>query len=75
MTTVGYGDVYPSTMPGRLVCVVAIITGSVLLGLVINVLSFVFILSDNKKDAVTRIITEEKACNAIVKAMQYNLKR
>ena len=46
MTTVGYGDVYPATPVGRGIVIACVIVGAFLLGLVINIISNIFELSD-----------------------------
>jgi len=37
ITTTGYGDMYPATVPGRLVAAATMITGLALFGLLMNV--------------------------------------
>lgn len=37
MTTVGYGDCYPSTTPGKLICIIAMLVGVLILALPITV--------------------------------------
>jgi len=75
MTTVGYGDIYPSTTPGRIVSLGAIIVGAFLIGLVINIIAVIFELKDRKKECLIRILTESKAIHTISLALKFNLQR
>ena len=44
MTTVGYGDCYPITLPGKVLSVVAMLTGIIVLALPISVIGNNFVL-------------------------------
>jgi hypothetical protein len=46
MTTVGYGNMYPVTEPGRCIMLVAIIYGAFLLALLIEVIAIGVTLQD-----------------------------
>lgn len=52
MTTVGYGNMYPVTVPGRSVMIVAIIYGAFLLALLIEVIAIGVTLQETPKNAI-----------------------
>ena len=47
MTTVGYGDVFPHTVPGRIVAILAALVGAFLISLLVLAVSSVFDLNQN----------------------------
>lgn len=49
MTTVGYGNMYPATWPGRGLMIIAIIFGAFLMALLVSIITMGFLLEDNKK--------------------------
>eukprot|EP00351_Strombidinopsis_sp_SopsisLIS2011_P003150 CAMPEP_0116883896 /NCGR_PEP_ID=MMETSP0463-20121206/16572_1 /TAXON_ID=181622 /ORGANISM="Strombidinopsis sp, Strain SopsisLIS2011" /LENGTH=61 /DNA_ID=CAMNT_0004539427 /DNA_START=299 /DNA_END=484 /DNA_ORIENTATION=+ len=53
MTTVGYGDMYPSTLIGRLFGIVSFIIGNVLISLIVVVLSDETEFSETEAKAYT----------------------
>jgi hypothetical protein len=55
MTSVGYGDMLPNTVPGRFIAISMAIFGAFILGLVVNVIALTFVLEDNKKKALCSI--------------------
>ena len=52
LTTVGYGDISPETMAGRIVIMIAAVFGIIQISLVVNVVSNLMSLSDNEKTAI-----------------------
>jgi hypothetical protein len=52
MTTVGYGNMYPVTLPGRSIMVVAVLFGAFLLALLIEVIAIGVALEETPKAAI-----------------------
>lgn len=55
MTSVGYGDMLPNTYVGRGIALCMAIFGAFLLGLVVNVIAYLFDLEKNKKKVLCSI--------------------
>ena len=55
MTTVGYGDIYPRSLTGRIIVVVLIIWGSVIVSLIIVVLT----------NSLTMVMSERRALTVL----------
>ena len=53
LTTVGYGDLYPFTDGGNLVCLVTAVWGGFMASLLVLIVSNIFELTDNQAHAVT----------------------
>jgi hypothetical protein len=73
MTSVGYGDMLPNTYVGRGFALCMAIFGAFLLGLVVNVIAYLFDLEKNKKKVLCSITTQSTAATAIRHALQYNM--
>ena len=69
MTSVGYGDMLPNTYPGRGIALCMAIFGAFLLGLVVNVIAFLFDLERNKKKVLCSITAQSTAATAIRHAL------
>jgi len=52
MTTVGYGNMYPVTTPGRSIMLIAIVYGAFLLALLIEVIAIAVALAKTPKEAI-----------------------
>ena len=72
MTTVGYGNMIPSTSPGRCIIVIAIIVGAIILGWLVAVISSGFDLEDDKKESLVKVIDQKTAGHVIMTALKYN---
>lgn len=55
MTTVGYGNMYPVTLPGRSIMLIAIVYGAFLLALLIEVIAIAVALEKTPKQAIVLI--------------------
>ena len=73
MTTVGYGGIFPSTVPGRALTIIAVLVGAVILSVLISVIDKSLNLQDNEKEALKVTIEKKRACRVIKTALQYNL--
>lgn len=73
MTSIGYGDVLPSTKIGRGLACCCAIWGAFMMSLVVGVISKALFLSENDKGVVDKYIEEKKAANLIISAFKYNL--
>lgn len=51
MGTIGYGDYYPRTLPGRLICILAAVAGVILSSLLIVALSAYLTMTPNESKA------------------------
>jgi len=73
MTTVGYGGMFPSTVPGRACTIVAVLIGAVILSVLISVIDKSLTLEDKQKEALRITIQKKRAGRVIRYALQYNL--
>ena len=71
LTTVGYGDVTPQTMSGRIVIMLAAVMGIIQVSFVINVVNNLFSLNNSEKTAVDKIDRSRIAAKAISKSIKY----
>jgi len=60
MTTVGYGDCYPITLPGKVLSVVAMLTGIIVLALPISVIGNNFVLVNEMYEDDTRALAQRR---------------
>lgn len=72
MTTVGYGDVFPITLFGRLTCCFAALWGGVILSIMFATVGAFLLLADNQKKAFSSIIVSRAASRTIVSALRHN---
>lgn len=71
LTTIGYGDFSPLTIPGKLCTIVLAFWGSLLMALLVVVLSSIFNLNDDEKMALTHVQYTKKAAKTISQAIKY----
>ena len=71
LTTVGYGDIAPTTIIGRLVIMFAAVLGIIQISLLVNVVSSLLSLSPNEKTAIDQIDHSRNAARAISKSFKY----
>lgn len=69
--TIGYGDYYPFTDPGKFISIVLAFWGAVLLALVVVSISNIFAIDGKKKVALTHLHTTNQAAKAIQAGMKY----
>ena len=70
MTTVGYGDFYPSENYGRLICILSYLIGCILISLTVVSLAIVSEFSENEKKAYSIIKKLNAENNVILKAAE-----
>jgi hypothetical protein len=61
ITTVGYGDIFPSTNMGRTLIMIAAIWGTFIISLVIVSVADIFKLSTNEEKSMQHLLTTRKA--------------
>lgn len=71
MTTVGYGDIYPVTLFGRMIGVVCALWGTFIISLLIIVASEIFALSIIEQKALHHLLQTRKAAQSITNSMKY----
>lgn len=71
ITTVGYGDIVPQTMSGRIVIVFAAIHGVILVSFVVAAVSNMVQLEENERTAIDKIDHSRVAAKAISKSFKY----
>ena len=71
LTTVGYGDITPSTTVGRVIIMFAAVFGIIQISLVVNVVSNLMSLDENEKNAIDKIDQSRGAASAISKSIKY----
>ena len=75
MSSVGYGDTYPSTAIGRFLILICSLVGAFLLSLTVSLIAVGLLLEDNKKEALTEISEKKRAGTVISSALKYNAMR
>jgi len=70
-TTVGYGDIYPHTVGGQIVCVITAFWGTFIVSLLVLVVANIFELSDEEKKAIAFIKQSRTAATGISKAFKF----
>ena len=75
MSTVGYGGIVASTVPGRIIAIICILFGAFILSLIVGVIATGFELEDNQAESIVSITEKKSAIKAVVAAMRYNAKR
>ena len=73
MTTVGYGDIAPSTQPGRIVAIIIALWGTVLISLVVVSVSSIFELSSSQLMAMRHIRVTRSAAVTISRSIKFFL--
>ena len=70
MTTVGYGDVYPKSVGGRIVAMIVILVGVGILAVLTATIASYFVKSDRGEEhaTVTEALARIEADLAVVKA-------
>lgn len=61
LTTVGYGDIYPCTFPGRCVTIIIALSGSLLMALVVTIVTAQMELAPKHKIALHHMQLTRKA--------------
>jgi len=74
-TTVGYGDIYPHTSGGRIICVITAFWGTFLVSLLVLVVANVFDLSGDERQAIAFIKQSRSAATSIGNAFKFYLRK
>lgn len=76
ITSVGYGDIYPNTVPGKCVVMLMSIWGAVMLSFIVLFVSNSFSLTEMQEDAMHHIDRNKVAAKTISRSLKYfNLKK
>lgn len=73
ITTVGYGDIYPKTMMGKLTAVFTAIFGAFLISILVLAVGSIFSLTKNQQRALRHIRVSQSSSTAITQACKYFL--
>lgn len=73
MATVGYGDLYPSTLPGRIVGVLCAMWGAFVFSMIVFTLHSLLELDHQQTDAFFSIKKTRGACRVISASLLYNV--
>jgi len=71
MTTVGYGDIYPVTVFGRVVAIICALWGTFIISLLIIVAQEIFGLSHIEMKALHHLLQTRKAAQTVTNSMKY----
>ena len=75
ITTVGYGDIFPHTTPGKVICIITALWGAIMISLLVLTASSFFDLSGNQLKAMKHIRVSGEAAKTISLAMKYYMKK
>ena len=75
MTTVGYGDMYPVTLFGRMIGVICAFWGTFIISLLIIVAERVFALKGVENKALNHLMRTRMAAQTITNSMKYFLSK
>ena len=73
MTTVGYGDIFPSTLMGRISNAFCAFVGGIILPMAFVTVGSILQLKDNEQEAARNIRLSSAAAKAIIAALHYNV--
>ena len=73
ITTVGYGDVTPSTKPGRCIAMITAFWGAFLISILVVTVSSVFELNEKQRMALSHINLTRRAATTISSSIKYFL--
>jgi len=73
LTSVGYGDLAPSTTPGRTIAMIIALSGSFLLSIVVVTVLSIFELTHSQKMALRHIRLTRRAAVTISSSIKYFL--
>jgi len=73
ITTVGYGDLVPYTLAGKIIAMIASLWGSLLMSLLVVTQMSIFELNDNQKKALTHINMSKSAADTINQSIRFYL--
>lgn len=71
LTTVGYGDIQPRTVPGKIIIMFTAIWGAVLISLIVVMVSKIFEMTENQEKALRQVDVSRKAAKAIAYAFKF----
>ena len=71
LTTIGYGDFSPMTMPGKIVTIALAFWGALLLSLLVIIMSTIFNLDENEKMVLRQVNMTKQAAGTILKGIRY----
>ena len=71
LTTVGYGDIQPHTIPGKIIIMFTAIWGAVLISLIVVMVSKIFEMTENQEKALRQIEVSRKAAKAIAYGFKF----
>ena len=70
-TTVGYGDNFPFTIGGQLICIIAAFWGTFIVSLMVLIISNVLTLEDHEEKAIAYVKKSRTAATAIGQAFKF----
>jgi hypothetical protein len=71
MTTVGFGDIYPGTVFGRIIILLTAVWGAFLISLFILSVGEIFSLTLNERKSLQQLLQTRKAAKTITASMRY----
>lgn len=71
LTSVGYGDFFPKSWPGRTVIMACAIWGAVMISFIVLVVSNIFNLSNEQEQAFNKLQFADSASRVIQRAFRY----
>ena len=73
LTSVGYGDLYPSSFLGKIIGIILSLWGSFVLSLLVTIIQTIFELSGKESSAVKEIRLKRSAAKSILQALRFNV--
>lgn len=71
LTTIGYGDVSPGTIPGKFVTILLAFWGAIFIALLVSIVSNIFNLNNSQQLALRKIRLTRQAAAAISTSIRY----
>lgn len=71
LTTIGYGDISPGTVPGKIVTILLAFWGAIFIALLVSIVSNIFNLSNRQEKALRQLRLTRQASKAICASIEY----